>query len=197
LFRSIKAKVFLLIFGILAAVALVLMIFSKRAIESKIRDMEARSIRSTIHLVKLNIEDHYQNLLAHKIYVLKEHRIRMKSMASMLASNLEQLRNMADEGLIKAEAARQSALDWVRNMDFSGGTYFVISNSAGTLLAHPDKYMIGRDFSHLEDVKSLPVLDPKAHPERRSGHWFANFSWSGASSLRQFRNMGCFLYHRP
>ena len=140
--RSINTKMFLLVFGILIATAVVLIFFAREELEQKFLETEAQSVQNALYLVKLNIENQYGSLLFHKLATLEKRKAEMKKLITLVASDLERTRQQRQKGLVEEEKARIYALDWISSLRCDDDSCFFVYDENGTLLAHPDGTLI-------------------------------------------------------
>lgn len=195
--RSINTKMLLLVFGILVTTAFVLMFFTKSDLQKKILETEEHSVKNVIYLVKLNIENQYGSLLFHKLTTLEKRKNEMKKLMTVVVSSIDRYQEQSKKGLLGEEQARIFALDWISTLKCDEDSCFFVYDENGTVLAHPDGAMIGKDLSNLKDIKGVSLFHSMQESAKTRGNATAIFTWHCADSSRPSRKLGHFTYYPP
>ena len=194
--RSIKAKVLLLIVGIMAVTAAVFIFFTKQYVGNTMLEAEQKSVRNAMFLIKLNVENEYKSLLFHKMTTLTQRKNEMKDLSTVIQSGLENLYRLTDDGILAGEDAKARALDWVSGLEHKKDRTFFIYSEDLTILSHPNRNFIGTQLPGLTDVKGQPLLRSMMEKVKREGGGFASFSWDDAEGGTEAgaRKLGYFSY---
>ena len=195
--RSINTKMLLLVFGILVTTALVLMLFTKRDLRQKILETEEHSVKNVIYLVKLNIENQYGSLLFHKLSTLEKRKIEMKKLTALVVSNIERFQEQHQQGLLGEDEAKASALDWITTLKCDDDSCFFVYDEKGTVLAHPDRALIGQDVSDLKDIKGISLFRSMLQTAKTRGDGTTIFTWHCADPSKSTAKLGYFTYYSP
>lgn len=193
--RSINTKILLLISGIMVTTALVLMFFTRQDLESKVLETEEHSVRNAIYLVKLNIENQYGSLLFHKLSTLEKRKAEMKKLIAVVVSNIDRFQEQRAKGMLSDEAARVFALEWIISLKCDDDSCFFVYDENGTVLAHPDGALIGRNMSELKDIKGLSLFQSMLETAKTRGAGTTIFTWHCADRSKSSRKLGYFTYH--
>jgi sigma-B regulation protein RsbU (phosphoserine phosphatase) len=192
MFCSIKAKMLLLVISTLTVTAFILMFFTKKGIEKEMLEMEEKSVRNAIYLVKLNVENQYKSFLSHKVLILRKRRVNMRDLTSIVISGIDRLHKMYQEGLITEEKAKEEGIDWIRMLRYGNDTHFLVFDEKDTLLFHENEKISGKNMSHLRDIKGLSLLHPLRQIPEVTGGWYAVFSWGSSDGKAVSKNIGYF-----
>ena len=193
--RSINTKMLMLVFGILIATALVLMFFAREDLEQKFLETEAQSVRNALYLVKLNIENQYGSLLFHKLATLEKRKAEMKKLITVVAAELDRTTQQHRHGPLTEEEARTFALDWISSLKCDEDSCFFVYDENGTVLAHPDGMVIGKDLSGLKDIKGVSLFRSMLEAARTKGDGVTSFTWHCADRTKPSKKLGYFSYY--
>jgi phosphoserine phosphatase RsbU/P len=195
--RSINTKILLLVFGIMVTTALVVMFFTKRDLEKMVLETEEHSVRNAIYLVNLNIENQYGSLLFHKLSTLEKRKAEMQKLVTVVVSNIDRFQQQSRKGLLREEEAKVFALDWITSLKCDDDSCFFVYDGNGTVLAHPDLAIIGKNMSELKDIKGIPLFDSMLDAAKTRGHATTLFAWHCANRSKVSRKLGYFTYYPP
>ncbi|MFP5212879.1 MAG: SpoIIE family protein phosphatase [Acidobacteriota bacterium] len=197
MFRSITSKIVLLIVAISLTAAVVLILYTKGHVGTKMLEAEEKSVRNAIYLIKLNVENEYKSLLFHKMTALTERKNEMKDLSSVVLAGLERFYRLKEAGTISEEQAREQVIDWMKSLESGRGVYFFLYDENLSVFARPGGELAGSDPAKVKDVKGQPLLASMMDKAVKEGGGYATFSWgdskgkvpSGANKL------GYFTYH--
>ncbi len=195
--RSINTKILLLVFGIMVTTALVVMFFTKRDLEKMVLETEEHSVRNAIYLVKLNIENQYGSLLFHKLSTLEKRKAEMRKLVALVVSEIDRFQQQSRKGLLKEEEAKVFALDWITTLKCDDDSCFFVYDETGTVLAHPDGTLIGKNLSELKDIKGISLFDSMLEAAKTRGYASTLFTWHCADRSKVSRKLGHFTYYPP
>jgi phosphoserine phosphatase RsbU/P len=195
--RSINTKILLLVFGIMVTTALVVMFFTKRDLEKMVLETEEHSVKNAIYLVKLNIENQYGSLLFHKLSTLEKRKAEMQKLVAVVVSNIDRFQQQNRKGLLREDEAKIFALDWITALRCDDDSCFFVYDENGTLLAHPDGAIIGKNLSTLKDIKGISLFDSMLESAKTRGYATTLFTWHCADSSKVSRKLGYFTYYPP
>ena len=193
--RSITTKMLLLVFGILITTALVLMFFAREDLEEKFLETEANSVRNVIYLVKLNIENQYGSLLFHKLATLEKRKSEMKKLTTLVVSVLDRFPPLGRQDPGGEDEARGSALDWIATLKCDEDSCFFVYDENGTVLAHPDRTVVGKNQSGLTDIKGVSLFRSMLAAAKTKGDGVTSFTWHCADPSRPSKKLGYFTYY--
>lgn len=193
--HSIKMKMLLLILGIMATTALVLIVFTGEDIGSKMLEAEEKSVRNAIYLVKLNLVNQYKSLLFHKLTTVAERKYEMKHAAHIVTSGINRFHQMQQSGLISEADARKLALDWVREQKYGEDAHFFIYDQSGVVLSHPNRKLEGQNLSGLKDAKGMGLFSSMLDRSRKEGECFSTFLWDDMEAGGGEKKLGFFIYN--
>jgi phosphoserine phosphatase RsbU/P len=194
-FHSIKTKILFLFVVIMLSMALILIFITDRDVGRAVLEMEQKSIRNAMYLIKLNVENEYKNLLFHKISMLSERKDYMKTLSSFVIAGINDYHKMARQGVIPEADARQLALDWTEGLRYANGAHFFVYDEAGVILAHPNSALVGKNFSAVKDVKGQSLFHSMRQKSEQEGEGFATFSWDDMGVGKESRQLGYFTYY--
>ena len=121
-------------------------------------ETEEHSVRNVIYLVKLNIENQYGSLLFHKLSTLEKRKAEMKKLIAVVVSQIDRYQQQNRKGLLREEEAKIFALDWIISLKCDDDSCFFVYDENGTVLAHPDRTVIGKNLSEMKDIKGVSLF---------------------------------------
>lgn len=185
----------LLVVGIMAVTALVLMLLTKTDLEKKMLEVEEKSVGNVIYLIKLNIEGQYNNFLFHKLFTLEKHKNQMRNLASVIVSGIDRFYQMYESGLLQEQEAKSLALDWTRSLRYDEDAYFFVYDKHCTVLSHPNPDVIGKNMSSIKNIKGLPVFESMMQEAKTKGGGFTVFSWDSLGEEKALKKFGYFTFY--
>ncbi len=175
--HSLKQKILLLVVCILCVLAATFMLFSKRNVEKAMLAAEERSALNVLQLVTLNIDASFKNLLWDKMATIKRRKAEIKGLSDMLLAGIEEYANLARSGVLETDIAKEMALKWIARMDGDDQEYGIVYGKDNVMLYYPEKDLIGRDMSHLKDLKGRPLFEAARKEAKTNGSAFSTFIW--------------------
>lgn len=195
--RSIKSKVLLLIAGIMAVTALVLIFFTQEYVGNTMLEAEQKSVRNAMFLIKLNVENEYRSLLFHKMITLTARKNEMKDLSGVVLSGLDNLYRVKEQRGPGGDGSGTRALEWLSELRYGKKMYFFVYTEDLTIISHPNRDIIGTRLPALMDVKGEPLLKSMMEKAKREGGGYASFSWDDTEGGTEAgaRKLGYFVYH--
>jgi sigma-B regulation protein RsbU (phosphoserine phosphatase) len=184
----------LLVVGIMAVTALVLMLLTKTDLEKKMLEVEEKSVGNVIYLIKLNIEDQYKSFLFHKLFTLEKQKNQMRNLASVIVSGIDRFYQMYESGLLQEQKAKSLALDWTRTLRYDEDAYFFVYDKHCTVLSHPNHDVIGKNMSSIKNMKGLPVFESMMNEAKTKGGGFTIFSWDSLGDEKDLKKFAYFTF---
>ncbi len=157
--NSLKTKICVLISLILALVAAPVLYFTHKDVTAAMSASEQRSARNVLELAERNIRSGYTHLLYSRVDAVKAHRRMLEGMVLVAEKGLDTFFPPFLSPPDRGETASEAALRWINNLATVEGTEFLIFDTKGFVLAHPDARVRGTDLNDLEDIKGLPLAD--------------------------------------
>jgi phosphoserine phosphatase RsbU/P len=191
--NSLRTKIFLLVVLILALVAGSVMFFSKRGVETAMLDAEERSARNVLHLLALDIDGRYKTLLRDKVDAVTQRKSQVKNLSSLVLSGLRPFLNLAGQGVLSSEKAKTMALDWIVQLQYKGAYIFVF-NDQNQALYHPEEEYVGKDLSHIKDIKGREMLSAVREEAGQYGSAFAIFHQQALGEDKLVKQFADFVY---
>lgn len=193
--RSINTKMLLLIFGILITTALVLIFFAREDLEKKFLQAQAQSVTNALYLVKLDIENQYGSLLFHKLATLEKRKAEMKKLITLVVADLDRDQEQRQKGILQEEEARIPALAWISTLKCDDDSCFFVYDENGTVLAHPDASVIGKNLTALKDIKGVSLFRSMLEAAKAKGDGVTIFTWHCADRSNPSKKLGYFTYY--
>lgn len=175
--RSLRGKVFLLVFAILLVVATVVMLITQRDVTQTVVAREEHAVDNTLNLVLSDTDARWGALLDDKITVVRQDRNDLIELGNMLNSVLSRYATLADTGRLSTPAAQQQALAWIGDLKFSSLRYAFVYDAHDKVLAGGAPGLTGFDLSDIRDIKGQLLSKSMFDESRLSGHGFALFRW--------------------
>ena len=121
----------------------------------------------------------------------------MQKLLGVVVSNINRFQQQCEQGMLTAEEARVFALDWIIGLKCDDESCFFVYDEPGTVLAHPDSAMIGRNMSDLKDIKDVSVFASMLEAAKDKNYATTIFTWHCADRSKSSRKLGCFTYYPP
>lgn len=188
--QKLHSKLILLILVILSINAGTIIYFTMRDVGQAMLRAEKNAAQNIFHLVRLNIEEGYSNLLEGKIESINQKKELLKGYSEILRSGID---NFADSS---APKRRQAALYWIRNTAGTLAKGFV-SGPENKVLYYPDSRLAGRDISGIRDIKGRSIPEIVKAPDYLPSGKFAVFSWDSREEGSKNEQFGYFISYEP
>jgi len=153
--HSLKIKISLGLLLIFCLTAGLVVYFGNREIGPALTRAEEKAVRNIFQLVGLNITEAYDQLLDDKVSSIVQHKKNLRSNAELIIQVFEQLNSA---GLNK-QAAQKEALDWIARSRGAQQQAWMLIDSQGRLLSHPDPLRVGTSVLGVRDISGRPVIE--------------------------------------
>ena len=109
---------------------------------------------------------------------MAERRVAVRKTVEVAHGILQQQYQLARDGRISEEMAKQTAIEQVRSLRYAGEEYFFITDARPYVVMHPIKPELeGRDASGIRDSEGEPVFVRIVEATRKSGAGFVTYTW--------------------
>ncbi|MFO7818340.1 MAG: SpoIIE family protein phosphatase [Desulfovibrionales bacterium] len=182
MFRTLQSKLILMILLILALNAGIIIFFTMRDVGQAMLENEKKAAQNIFHLVRLNLEEEYSNLLDDKLSTIKRRKSQLKNYSDILISGI---RHIAEN---EKKDSREKALEWIRETNGKFAKAF-IAGPDDKVLYYPEKFMLGRDISGIKDIKDRSIPEIVESQSFLSAGKYTVFSWDEGeegSGYKQF-----------
>ncbi|MFN3672431.1 MAG: methyl-accepting chemotaxis protein, partial [Bosea sp. (in: a-proteobacteria)] len=101
----------------------------------------------------------------------------VKHTTEVAASIANFYRDKAERGELTVDEAKLLALAAIGAARFEDGAYFFVQSEAGVMLTHPNKDMVGKNFSTLKDPNGKPFVQQLMALAKSPGEGFVDYDW--------------------
>ena len=155
---SLRFKINFFIALVMVVTASAILSLSHRDMVNAIFKAQKSSAQNVLKLVELNIRGGYQRLLADRVDTLLQRKKRLKNLASVAVSVLEEFSVLEGKSGLTREEAAGAALDWIGKTAF-GSEYVFAFDKTGLVLSHPNLDIRGTSIENLKDMKGRNIVD--------------------------------------
>ncbi len=176
IFNSISSKIVFLISLVLVVTATSIMYFTQRDVGKTMFDVQQKSARNVLELVRLNILSGYNRLIADKIDILNRMKTDLKNTGHISLSvfrEFESLASQYDPGRVQA---KQRAISWLSTTSYEQIDIFVFDGK-GDVVGFSNADNTFENFSAVQDIKSRRLVDVMNNRNLREEGEIAVFHW--------------------
>ncbi len=157
-FSRFRVLIALLVAGLLLITALAFILFTRAEVTAATRAAGDETARNVLQVVGLNIRSQHRDLETFRAYALAQYEEQLRNLVGVVIAQIDDYRQMAEQGWLTAEQARARALAAVERLRYGHNDYFFIYDSRNIAIAHPDPNIRGHDVSRATDDQGRPVL---------------------------------------
>ena len=177
---------------IMAMTAGVIIFSTHSHVGQAILEAEESSAQNVSQLIELKIRSGYNRLIADKIEILTRLQRELKHISTVGASIIEKLIELTESQSLTKEQAQETALSWLKSIDFDQGELFAVGRDA-IVLGHSDQKIEGTSIADLRDLKGRSLANIINDENLSSEGDSAVFSWAGEQQSRGDKKMGYFI----
>ena len=155
---SLRFKINFFIALVMVVTAAAILSLSHRDMVDAIFEAQESSAQNVLKLVELNIRGGYQRLLADRVDTLLQRKKRLKNLAFVAVSALEEFTGLEGRSGLAREDAAGAGLDWIGKAAF-GSEYVFVFDKTGLVLSHPNPDIRGTSIEDLADMKGRNIVD--------------------------------------
>lgn len=193
MFNSLRSRILILLVSVVVVTAVIFIILSQSATQKAMTEAEENTAKNVLHLVMLNIENQYNNLLFYKKSSLDNRKIKLKDIISIQEAHIKKIYNRVINGLIDEKIAKQRILEDLRSMKYGNMDYIWVSDYNSVLISHPDPKYHGFDFSNKKDVNGNLIVPPMVDIARKHGKGFYSYWWKRLNSEKHIEKLSYFI----
>jgi len=177
IFQSFRAKILLVVLGIVGVSAAGIMVFTNWRVQDAIFRSEDRAATNTVELIALDLASRYDGLLGDKLKTLQSRRTELETSGQILAQGIEGFRTLAVNAIVPEDEAKRQALGWMNRVSFPRGRFAFVYDTGLKIMSYPQPDVIGRDLSTRSDFKGRPLAAAMLAEARAQKRSFATFRW--------------------
>ncbi len=195
MFQSLKAKLFLLVCGILGLVTVLVLYFTHRDVEQAMFAAEQRSARNVLELVMLNIRSGYRQFLWHRLETLDAHRRTMRSTALAVRQGMDSM-FLGAGGYSEARADVEALiLEWMAALDGPDGMEFFIFDEQERIVGSRVESALGQDAAEIRDLIGRRLVDVVRERIAKDNEASTSFSWTWTEDGEPVTRFGYFFFY--
>jgi len=195
MFSSLKGKILFFITLIMGITALGIVFFTHRDVGHAMLESEKYAAQNVLDLVELNIVGGYNKLLSDKFDMIIGLNHRLKSIAAICVSVLQEYDLLSHKGSLSLEEAQKRTLEWMKSVSFQKGFVFAFDPN-GRVLSHPDPRIQGSEISNLKDMKGRQIVKVMREDVLKFTGESAVFFWSDPGAEVPGKKLGYFIPFR-
>jgi sigma-B regulation protein RsbU (phosphoserine phosphatase) len=172
-FQSLHNKIFVMVTSILVAVAVTVMLTSRRNVTDTVVTSVQHAITNVLELVRHELAARWSTMLDTKITIIRNGRRQLLQTGEIIETTLQSYARLADSGIITQAAAQDMAREWINQLHFDDDRYAFVFDDDDVVLASGSASMIGRSLSQVRDYKNRPLAESVRTESRDTGSSFA------------------------
>ncbi len=176
IFNSISSKIVFLISLVLVVTATSIMYFTQRDVGKTMFDVQQKSARNVLELVRLNILSGYNRLIADKIDILNRMKTDLKNTGHITLSVFREFESLSSQYDPDRVTAQQRALSWLSSTGYEQIDIFVF-DSSGDVVGFSNADNTFEGFRAVHDIKSRRLVDVMNNKNLREEGEIAVFHW--------------------
>ncbi len=193
--KSLNTRICMLIGLVLILVAVPVLYFTHRDGVRAMSETKQRSVRNVLELTELNMRSGYRNLLYSRVDAVLAHRRTLEGMVLVAQKGLDAIFASADAQTGFSEDIQDRALEWVNRLESVDATEFLIFDSNGLLLAHPNARIRYRDMNLVKDIKGMPLARTVSEEARKLGKSSTTFFLDSGDDGQVHKKYGWFVHY--
>ncbi len=177
MFKSLRAKLLIVMIGLFIVTFLTVLYFSRRATERAMQASANENAQNAMMLAIVAIEDQQKNLEHFNATMLESYQRKLRDLVTIQETFVRSAYQDAQNGVKTKEEAQREALEKLRQFRYGENDYFWVSNYQSTLISHPDDKLHGADFSQIKDVNGNLIVPPMVEIARKQGSGYYSYWW--------------------
>jgi|GEM_PF-2976840 len=195
MFSSLKGKIIFFITLIVSITAIVIVFITRRDVSRAMLEAQEYSAQNVLELVELNIRGGYNKLLSEKFDMIIGLNSRLKDLAGLSISVVENHANLSKKGVLSEKEAQQRSLNWLSSASFQKRNVFVFDKNA-VVISHRDPRMQGTSIESLKDLKGRYITKVMNEAVLESSGESAVFYWQSTKPKNLRKKLGYFVPFR-
>ncbi len=195
MFSSLKGKITFFIALIMGVTAVFIVVITDRQVGRAMLMAEQSSAQNVLELVELNIRGGYNKLLADKFDMIGGLNRRLKSVATICLSVLDEYTVFSDNDILSQKVAQQRSLNWIKSIQFQKGVVFVFDRHS-TVISHPDPKIQGTSIISFKDMKGRDIAKVMDEKVLENTGQSAVFFWKDPDKDTVQKKLGYFIPFR-
>jgi PAS domain S-box-containing protein len=196
MFSSLRTKTIFFL-SLLMAITLGAIIYvTQRDVGHAMLEAEEAAALNVLRFIELRIEGEHKRLLSDKIEMIVRVERELKRTASLCEVYLQELKNLAEAGILTKQEAQRKARDWIKLIASEKEGVF-ISERNGDLLVHTDTDQQGLSLVGIKDVKGRDLAKVMREDLLKDGGDYAVFSWKSPGKESASKKLAHFIPFRP
>jgi PAS domain S-box-containing protein len=196
MFSSLRTKTIFFL-SLLMAVTLGAIIYvTQRDVGHAMLEAEETAALNVLRFIELRIEGEHKRLLSDKIEIIVRAESELKRTSSLCAVYFQELKNLAEAGILTKQEAQKKARDWIKLIASEKEGVF-ISERNGDLLVHTDTDQPGLSLAGIEDLKGRDLAKVMREDRLKDGGDYAVFLWKSPGKATASKKLAHFLPFRP
>jgi len=195
IFKSLRAKIFILLSVIMVVTAVAIMYYSQEEVGKAIVKNQFDSANNILSLVELNISAGYSRLLSDKLEILSRLADELKDISFICVSIAKQFNRLVETNLLSKNQAQAIVLNWLNNLTFGKGTLIVFDENATLLGNTGTRYQI-KSVADVQDLKGRNLATTMRYDALENKGQSAVFYWnpeSTSANEESSKKMGYFI----
>ncbi|MGE4296703.1 MAG: PAS domain-containing protein [Desulfovibrionaceae bacterium] len=196
MFHSVQTKLLGVIVAAMAIIAVLLVVGSSITIQRVTRAQQFTNARNVLQIIKHEIQNEYDELVAHQIDTLARYRQVMREVVPLVLGRIGQFHDETVRGWRTEDQAVSACLDWVQDFSYADGQRFFVFNKDLVFLAHGDRTRIGTfgsDYITLNGKNALEVMRDNAYKAKSSYLVFVRKASGGEEQAPNEKYMAHFM----
>jgi methyl-accepting chemotaxis protein len=146
-------------------------LLSRLRLASKFRILIGSAILGVIAISALALQ-------SERVQMMEERKAAVRQAVEIAYGILQHQHQLAQQGKISEDVAKQTAIEQIRSLRFAGNEYFFITDDRPYIVLHPIKPQLeGKDAANIVDGQGRPVFVNIVNATRSNGAGYVNYTW--------------------
>ncbi len=179
----------------MAASSMTFTFFTTKNYQAEISNQHYKLVKETLESTIRVIDKEYNDLLTYEINAINNQRSLMKNIGTSILSMVDSFYVQQKTGFLNEQQAKENCLKRLNAFRYQNNNYFFVYDLNLTGLSHPDKEMVGQNWSGFEDLRKRDALSLIRKILKTKDQTFTVFMWPRREDMKQVKQIGFFLYY--
>ncbi|SDU06210.1 cache domain-containing protein [Desulfobacula phenolica] len=193
--KTIRSKILTLIIGLMVITSMAFTFITtknyQRELTAHYHRLSKETLASTIRI----IDSEYNDLLSYEINSIKTQRLLMENTGTNLLLMINSFYDLHKTGFLTEQTAKELCLKNLEEYRYQKNNYFFVYDLNLNGLSHPNKDMVGKNWSGFEDLKKRDALRLVRESLKTEKKKFTVFMWPRLEDMKPVKQIGFFMYY--
>ncbi len=195
MFNTIRSKILMLVVGLMVITSMTFLLITTKQYQTETITQYHKLANDTLKSVTRVIDAKYNDLLTYEISTINNQRTLMEDIGASILLMVDSFYDQQKAGFLTEELAKKQFLDKLKEYRSQNSNYFFVCDAHLTGLSHPNKKMVGKEWSEFEDINKRSAFAQVQKIIHNKGKTFTVFMWPRPGDMKQVKQLGFFFYY--